>query len=389
MKGSRRAITSGVASACRRRPALDRHGGDVVARRGECDTCHRAPVQRAMDGRRHHPARATARRRSSSIRTSRASRASGLERGTIEPDTDRIDAALRRAGAPKLLAVLATHSTFDHAMDVPIVAERTDADIAGSRSTGNIARGLAIPRAAHPHLRERRAAWRTRTSTSWPIASPSSMSVDDSLAGDIDIPLRPPVSALAYRSGRSYSLLVDARRTTRAHRRPPELRARQHARRRRGRRLPQHRWTRGEGRTLRRRILARDRHDDGRESRRAHAVGRSPHARSSSACVRRRRPTTTRPSSGCRISAQTTTSWCACRRRSSASTSWPSRSPTRRVCNSMRDARASRSSRRARARRTRGTSLSPRANTSPKLARNTLRSRRFAAHRQRELRRKA
>jgi len=136
-----------------------------------------------------------------------------LERGAIEPDTERIDAALRRAGTPKLLAVLATHSTFDHAMDLPIVAERTDADIAGSRSTGNIARGLAIP--------ERRIrAFESGEMLAYAdfnvmaIASPSSTAADDSLAGDIDIPLRPPVSALAYRTGRSYSLLVthDGRR---------------------------------------------------------------------------------------------------------------------------------------------------------------------------------
>src|SRR6476620_11175330 len=42
-------------------------------------------------------------------------------RGTVAPDTARVDAALRRAGAKKLLAVLATQTTYDHALDIPIV----------------------------------------------------------------------------------------------------------------------------------------------------------------------------------------------------------------------------------------------------------------------------
>ena len=41
------------------------------------------------------------------------------------------------------------------------------------------------------------------------VPSPSALSGDDSLEGDIDMPLRPPVSALAYRVGRCYSLIVE------------------------------------------------------------------------------------------------------------------------------------------------------------------------------------
>ena len=131
-----------------------------------------------------------------------------LQQGMIEPDTNRIDAALRRVGAPKLLAVLATHSTFDHAMDVPIVASRTNADIAGSRSTQNIARGFAFP---EDRIRtfENGEYLAYADFNIMAVASPLSLSVDDSLAGDIDVPLRPPVSARAYRTGRNYSLLVE------------------------------------------------------------------------------------------------------------------------------------------------------------------------------------
>jgi L-ascorbate metabolism protein UlaG (beta-lactamase superfamily) len=129
-------------------------------------------------------------------------------RGVVAPDTDRVDATLRRAGAEKLLAVVSTHTTFDHAMDVPLVAARTDADIVGSASLMNVARGSAIP--------ERR----LRTFENgdvlaydefkiMAVPSPSSLSGNDSLEGDIDVPLRPPVSARAYRAGRCYSLIVE------------------------------------------------------------------------------------------------------------------------------------------------------------------------------------
>jgi len=131
-----------------------------------------------------------------------------LQQRTIEPDTGRIDAALRRVGAPKLLAVLATHSVFDQAMDVPIVAARTHADVAGSRSMQNIARGLAFP---EDRIRtfENGEFLAYANFNIMAVAAPTSASIGDSLAGDIDVPLRPPVSPQAYRTGRSYSLLVE------------------------------------------------------------------------------------------------------------------------------------------------------------------------------------
>jgi L-ascorbate metabolism protein UlaG (beta-lactamase superfamily) len=129
-------------------------------------------------------------------------------RGTVAPDTDRIDAALRRAGTRKLLAVLSTHTTFDHAMDVPIVAARTDAEIAGSASLMNVARGSAIPERRLRNF-ENGDVIAYDDFKIMAVPSPSDLSGDDSIAGDIDVPLRPPVSALAYRAGKSYSVIVE------------------------------------------------------------------------------------------------------------------------------------------------------------------------------------
>ncbi|HEX7978403.1 MAG TPA: hypothetical protein VF461_07365 [Gemmatimonadaceae bacterium] len=129
-------------------------------------------------------------------------------RGVVAPDTDRVDAALQRAGARKLLAVVATSTTFDHAMEVPIVAARTDADIVGSMSLMNVARGSAIP---ERRLRsfENGDVLAYDDFKIMAVASPSLFADDDTLAGDIDVPLRPPVSARAYRPGRNFSLLIE------------------------------------------------------------------------------------------------------------------------------------------------------------------------------------
>jgi L-ascorbate metabolism protein UlaG (beta-lactamase superfamily) len=129
-------------------------------------------------------------------------------RGTVAPDTDRVDAALRRAGAEKLLAVLTTHTTFDHAMDVPIVASRTDADIAGSSSLMNVARGAAIPERRLRNFENGDVVVYDGFKI-MAVPSPSDLAGDDSVAGDIDVPLRPPVAALAYRAGRCYSLIIE------------------------------------------------------------------------------------------------------------------------------------------------------------------------------------
>jgi len=131
-----------------------------------------------------------------------------VRRGVVAPDTQRVDGTLRRAAAERLLAVIATHTTFDRAMDVPIVAARTDADIVGSASLMNVARGSAIPERRLRNF-ENGDVIAYDEFKIMAVPSPSALSGDDSLAGDIDVPLRPPVSARAYRGGRCYSLIVE------------------------------------------------------------------------------------------------------------------------------------------------------------------------------------
>ena len=125
--------------------------------------------------------------------------------GRIAPDEAAVEAALATAGVRRLAAVIVLHSHYDHAMDAPLVAERTGAVLAGSESTANVARGLDFPDDRLVSLRHGEAL-RFGAFEIEPIRSrhfPHGMAM-----GEITEPLVPPAHATAYREGGSWSLLV-------------------------------------------------------------------------------------------------------------------------------------------------------------------------------------
>jgi L-ascorbate metabolism protein UlaG (beta-lactamase superfamily) len=63
---------------------------------------------------------------------------------TIGPDAARVDEGLRRLGVKQLAAVVPLHSHYDHAMDSPLVAQRTGAVLIGGTSTLQIGRGAGL-----------------------------------------------------------------------------------------------------------------------------------------------------------------------------------------------------------------------------------------------------
>ena len=63
----------------------------------------------------------------------------------IEPGPAAIERGLSSLDVTQLAAVVPVHSHYDHAMDAPLAATRTNALLIGSESTLNIGRGAGLP----------------------------------------------------------------------------------------------------------------------------------------------------------------------------------------------------------------------------------------------------
>jgi L-ascorbate metabolism protein UlaG (beta-lactamase superfamily) len=124
----------------------------------------------------------------------------------IAPDHARIQAALARAGIRRLDAVVPVHTHYDHALDSPVVAERTGAVLVGGASAPNLGRGYGLPED------------RIRVVTSGESVSYGAFELTfvgsthcppDRYPGPITEPVVPPARARAYRCGDAWSLLVE------------------------------------------------------------------------------------------------------------------------------------------------------------------------------------
>jgi L-ascorbate metabolism protein UlaG (beta-lactamase superfamily) len=123
----------------------------------------------------------------------------------VAPNPAAVDAALARAGIGRLAAVFVVHSHYDHAMDAPLVAERTGAVLVGSESTAQVARGVGFDES------------RLRPASGGPLAFgrfrvsmiPSRHFPHGFAMGTIDAPLVPPARATDYKEGGSYSIWIE------------------------------------------------------------------------------------------------------------------------------------------------------------------------------------
>lgn len=139
------------------------------------------------------------------------SRPSGLKAlfGRIAPDPRAIERNLARLGSPSLVAVIPLHSHYDHAMDSPLVAQRTGAMLIGSASTLNVGRGMGMPEArlrkVVPDEVLRLGKWKLRF-----LASRHGPTMEILRAeGTIDGPLVPPRHALSWKHGDIWTILVE------------------------------------------------------------------------------------------------------------------------------------------------------------------------------------
>lgn len=127
--------------------------------------------------------------------------------GPIAPDLDRIGASLPLLRVPRLDAVIAVHSHYDHAMDSPVVAAKMDAVLVGSPSTANIARGLEFP---EDRLRVVTGTQTMAFGDLTVTLIPSKHFPHGQAMGEITAPLVPPARVSDYKEGRSFSVLVQS-----------------------------------------------------------------------------------------------------------------------------------------------------------------------------------
>jgi L-ascorbate metabolism protein UlaG (beta-lactamase superfamily) len=125
--------------------------------------------------------------------------------GRLRPDTARITAALDRAGIDRLAAVFVVHSHYDHALDAATVAELTGAQLLGSASTRNIARGQGLPAERFETV----VLGEPMTFGGCTLtALPARHTPGDLSPGRIDAPLPPAARAREFRTGECFSLHV-------------------------------------------------------------------------------------------------------------------------------------------------------------------------------------
>jgi L-ascorbate metabolism protein UlaG (beta-lactamase superfamily) len=130
--------------------------------------------------------------------------------GKIGPDPETITRQLARLGVTRLAAVVPLHSHYDHAMDSPVVAQRTGALLVGSSSTLNIGRGLGLAeermKLVQPGDVVTLGKFRLRFIAGRHSPTPYSSGTATEL---IEAPLAPPQRATAWREGQVWSLLVE------------------------------------------------------------------------------------------------------------------------------------------------------------------------------------
>lgn len=129
----------------------------------------------------------------------------------LEPNRSEIDKALGALGVQRLAAVVPLHSHYDHAMDAPVVAERTGALLVGSSSTMMIGRGLGLPEASLREVKHGDVLQLGRFKLTFLESrhSPTLWTAADAPSENITGPLKPPARASAYKEGAVWSLLVE------------------------------------------------------------------------------------------------------------------------------------------------------------------------------------
>ena len=128
----------------------------------------------------------------------------------LSTDTEIADRVIRQFGFKRLRATFASHSHYDHVLDLPYYVNQCGGDVYGSPSALNVARGGDVPEerlhdfTAQPEVRI--GAFSIRV-----IPSKHSRThfYNDDLGQTIDAPLRQPARKKGYKEGGSFDFIVE------------------------------------------------------------------------------------------------------------------------------------------------------------------------------------
>ncbi|MFI5823431.1 MBL fold metallo-hydrolase [Streptomyces rishiriensis] len=125
--------------------------------------------------------------------------------GKLAPDRSLVRSAIARLRVEELAAVVCAHSHYDHALDAPVWALETGAELVGSPSTANIGRGLGVPESSLRVVADGATVSYGRFDLTFldSVHSPG-----DHYPGTVDEPLVPPARAGAWKTGTAYSVLI-------------------------------------------------------------------------------------------------------------------------------------------------------------------------------------
>lgn len=124
----------------------------------------------------------------------------------IYPEPGTIVRSLHTAGVSELAAVICAHSHYDHAMDAPLVARATGAELVGSESTAYIGRGCGL---AEDRIRVPAEDEPTTYGAFTVTLLESVHTHPDRFPGTVGEPLVPPARVGAWATGAAYSIFVD------------------------------------------------------------------------------------------------------------------------------------------------------------------------------------
>ena len=129
--------------------------------------------------------------------------------GNLETDTAMAESLMQRFDFSRLRAVFVSHSHHDHVMDVPYIANHTGAQVYGTSSTANVARGGKVPE-ERIHLFDPKDPVKIGAFTVTVIPSVHSDPTifNNDLGMTIDEPVIQPARKGSYREGGSFDFLI-------------------------------------------------------------------------------------------------------------------------------------------------------------------------------------